>query len=442
MRLNITDRYKSFYFIGIGGVSMSGLAKYLLSLGKKVGGSDNAANAYTEELAASGAEISIFPEIKNIENYELIVYTDAVSENDVYLNEAKKSDKTIISRGKFLYEISRNFNKTIAVSGCHGKTTCTAMLTNIFHAANKNFTAHMGGNDLNFSNFYSGGNDFFITEACEYRKNFLYLKPDIALILNSDADHLECYGSKEALKQSYIDFASAADVGITLYKDLNLPFGYTFGFDKNADFCAKNIRVSNGIQHFTLCEGGAETIEIGLNALGKHNVLNAVAAAAAARCSGIGYDKIKEGLFAFKGVERRFERIGMYNGADAIADYAHHPNELKAVIRTAQKLTEGRLYIIFQPHTYSRTKLLFNEFVRVLSQQSNVMVYKTFAAREYFDDAGSAYTLSLALKKARYGEGIQDVKNFLSGCRSGDLILFLGAGDIYFLAKKILDKTV
>ena len=415
---------------------MSGLAKYLLSLGKKVGGSDVCSNEYTAELINLGASVVTGGAVDSVKDYDLIIYTDAIKDTDVRLTEAENLSKEIISRGQFLYEISRDFKKVIAVSGCHGKTTCSAMLTHIFAAANKKFTSHIGGNDLKYANFYYGGNDFFITEACEYKKNFLLLKPNVAVILNSDADHLECYGSEAALKEAYIRFADSADVAVSLYRDLPLTFGQSFGFDKSADYYAKNIKNIEGRYSFIAYECGARLGEVYLNVYGKHNVLNSLAAIAAARAVGIKFDCIREGLLSFSGVERRFENIGNVNGAVCIADYAHHPNEIRAIIRTAQKLTEGRLFVVFQPHTYSRTKNLFKQFVKVLSPLNNLLIYKTFAAREYYDDAGSALTLSQSIKKSRYGDDAGDITGFISKAGEKDMVLFLGAGDIYSTAKK------
>lgn len=419
---------------------MSGLAKYLLSLGKTVGGSDISASEYIDNLKEAGALINTGYAVDSVKDYEIIVYSDAIKDTDVRLCEAKQLAKTLISRGQLLYEIGRNFKKTIAVSGCHGKTTCTSMLAHIFFAADKKFAVHIGGNDLKFSNFHFQGNDFFITEACEYKKNFLLLKPDIAVILNSDADHLECYGSEEELKKAYLRFADSSDLAISLFCDLPLQYGMSFGFDKSADYYAKNIRFNSGCCSFTVYEREMELGRIKLNVYGKHNVLNAIAAIAVARCVGIPFESISAGLFSFTGVERRFEKIGFVNGAVCIADYAHHPNELRAVIRTAQKLTSGRLFVVFQPHTYSRTKNLFKQFLKVLAPLNNLLIYKTFAAREYYDDAGSALTLSQSLKKSRYGDDIRDISEFISKACENDIVLFLGAGDIYYVSKQLLNK--
>lgn len=438
MRVSFLDAFDSFYFIGIGGVSMSGMAKYLLSLGKKVSGSDAVSNEFTEELKNCGAEIFLGEPTESISDYDLIVYTDAIKDTDVRLCEARKLSKHVLSRGQLLYEISRDFKKVIAVSGCHGKTTCCAMLAHIFSSAGKKFAAHIGGKDLTFTNFYYCGNDFLITEACEYKKNFLLLKPNISVVLNSEPDHLECYDGEEELKRSYIQFADCADISVSLYCDLPLTGGVSFGFDKSADFYAKNIRSGGGVFSFTVYERGGELGTVNLNVYGKHNVLNALAATAAARSAGIPFEFIRDGLLSFSGVERRFENIGSVNGAECIADYAHHPAELRATIRTVKKLTDGKVFVVFQPHTYSRTKNLFKQFVKVLAPLNNLLVYKTFAAREYFDDAGSALTLSQSLKKSHYGASAEDIADFISKAQKGDIVLFLGAGDIYDIAKEVL----
>lgn len=420
---------------------MSALAKYLLNLGKKVGGSDSVEGEFTAELIDLGVEID-FGREDNSDDYELIIYTDAISENDFRLKRVRDLGKTVIPRGRFLYEVSRNFKKVIAVSGCHGKTTCTSMLAHILSSADKKFASHIGGKDLKFSNFYYCGNDIFLTEACEYKKNFLLLKPDFAVILNSDPDHLECYGSAEELKNSYIKFANNASHSFTLYKDMPESDSITFGFDKAADYYAENIKINEGKSKFTVFERGAELGKIALDVYGRHNVLNALAAIAVARAADIPFENIARGLSDFCGVERRFEKIASINGVSYYADYAHHPNELKAALKTARKITDGKLYVVFQPHTYSRTKLLFDEFVKVLNPVSDLLIYKTFAAREYYDDAGSALTLSQRLKKAVYGDSVEDIRDFIDKAKENDLVIFLGAGDIYFIAKRVLNEKI
>ncbi len=433
------DNFDSFYFIGIGGVSMSALAKFLLSRGKTVAGSDSFNSVYTQELKELGINVDIGDERGKIES-QVVVYTDAINENDFQLSEAKNSGKKIISRGKLLYEISLAFNKVIAVSGCHGKTTCCAMLAHIFSCANKNFCSHIGGRDIEFSNFYYRGSEYFITEACEYKKNFLYLKPHVSVVLNSEPDHLECYGSAENLKNAYKNFANSAQISLAMCGD-GIDCTADFGYQNTAQFYAADIKSDKGCYSFNVFNRDKKLGYIELSVYGKHNILNALAAISVAVHEGIDFENIHCGLKNFKGVERRFEQLGEVNEAKCIADYAHHPNEIKAAISSVENIYDGRLFVVFQPHTYSRTKNLFEEFVEVLSGLNNLLIYKTYSAREYFDDSGSALTLSQAIHKSKYGDDLQDIFEFISGVQRGDLVLFLGAGDIYDIAKSIIKKS-
>lgn len=416
---------------------MSALAKILFSFGKTVGGYDKVSSVYTQDLAEDGIRINIG--CGDVTDFQAVVYTDAIDNNNQLILQAHELGKKLISRGRLLREISKRFSVTVAVAGCHGKTTCSSMLTHIFDCAGKQFTAHIGGRDLDYANLCIKGYDYFITEACEYKKNFLFLQPQIAVILNSDADHLDCYGTADNLKRAYIQYADNSQKVIKLYGDLPEVYGLTFGYDDRADYYAKNIRGKGGKFSFVAYEKGNALGKVCLNVFGKHNVLNALAAIAAAREAGLSFNEITAGLQSFKGVERRFEFIGTVNGASCIADYAHHPKEIQAALKTARQLCGGELYIVFQPHTYSRTKTLFKQFVRVLGSQKNLLIYKTYAAREYFDDAGCALTLSKALSSSVYADGLQGICNFLMTASKNDVVLFLGAGDIYDIAKDLVD---
>lgn len=417
---------------------MSALAKLLLQNGKKVAGYDRSGGEFVDELAGLGVQITVGG-ICGIEDYQVVVYTDAIPESNPIIIQARRLNKVIITRGKLLFEVSNMFRHTVAVAGCHGKTTCSAMLAHVFSAAGAQFSAHIGGNDIMFSNAFCGGYDYFVTEACEYKKNFLYLKPETAVILNSDADHLDCYGSAENLKKAYLQFADVSGETVKLFGDLEECGGITFGYDDRADYYAKRIINTNGKFSFTAYENSNALGRVHLSVYGKHNVLNALAAIAAARRYGIDFELISRGLSDFTGVKRRFERIGDRNGAVCIADYAHHPNEIKVALKTARLVTRGELYVVFQPHTYSRTKTLFKQFVTTLSAVKRLLIYKTYAAREYYDDAGSALTLATAVKRSAYGDCETDIETFLKDAAYGDTVLFLGAGDIYDIAKTVVD---
>lgn len=435
---NLFTDYDGFFFVGIGGVSMSALAKIVHARGKRVAGIDRCAGEYTSDLMNSGIPVEI-GETADITPFQVVIYTDALAENHPLLIAARRQNKLIVSRGELLFEVSRLFKKTIAVAGCHGKTTCTSMLAHVFKTAELAFTSHIGGRDVELGNSYVSGFDYFLTEACEYKRNFLHLKSDISVILNSSADHLDCYGSVENLLGAYGQFAKNSKEVIKLYGDLPQVDGSTFGFDDRADYYAKGIRVAGDKIFFTVYEKGAELGRTCITAYGKHNVLNALACVAASRKIGLDFDVISAGLADFCGVKRRFEKVGTYNGATCIADYAHHPDELRAVIKTAKRMCGGDLYVIFQPHTYSRTKSFFRQFTSVLSQNKRLLIYKTFPAREYYDDAGSALTLSNAIKRSRYGDCLVDIANFLKNATVGDVVLVLGAGDVYEIFNGLVD---
>lgn len=415
---------------------MSALAKILLSFGKTVAGYDRVDGQYVQSLRASGIDV-VNHLNADISGYDCIVYTDAIASNNRILLNARRLNKLIISRGRLLAEISREFSFVTAVAGCHGKTTCTAMIAHVFKSAGLKFSAHIGGDDLSFDNAFFGGTDYFVTEACEFKRNFLTLTPDIAVVLNSDADHLDCYGTAENLKSAYDEFCEQGKTAIRLYAD-GAGATITFGLDDRATYYAKKLRNEKGNFSFIAYENGSELGKITLGVPGKHNVLNALATVATARTLGLDFNLIEEGLEDFKGVGRRFECIGRLNGASCIADYAHHPNEIKAVLKTARLVNQGEIYVVFQPHTYSRTKTLFKQFVGVLSSVKKLLIYKTYAAREYYDDAGSALTLSNAVKRSKYGDCPDDITDFTANCKLGDVVLFLGAGDIYEIAKQVV----
>ena len=418
---------------------MSALAKILKCMGKDVRGYDRVRSEYTDRLTAAGIQVDFGGDCGAIDGCDVFVYTDAIKGGDARIAHAVETNKLILSRGRLLAELSGLFGRTIAVAGCHGKTTCTSMLAHIFCCAGKNFTAHIGGNDRAFGNAVFNGCDYFITEACEYNKNFLLLDPDVGIILNCDADHLECYGGYGELIESYGKFAQSSAKSVVLSGDA-VRGDVTFGIGSGCDYSAVNIISRGGRYSFEISERGTGICRVGLKVYGRHNVLNALAAAAAARSCGIRPDAVEDGLNRYPGTERRFESLGRVNGAEVIADYAHHPREIAALLRTAREITKGEIYIIFQPHTYSRTKNFFDEFVSVLSGVSNLLIYKTFAAREYFDECGSAFTLSCAIKNSRYAESEREILGFLSRAGSGDKVFVLGAGDIYFIVKKLMGE--
>lgn len=436
MGIKYFENVKSFYLIGIGGISMSAIASFLISRGYKVRGSDICESEITEKLRREGAEVFVPHDRLNISDEKIVIYNSAIRGDNCELSFARDSDKLVLSRAEFLNLMGANFSHSVYVAGSHGKTTATCMIAHIFDAAGKKFCAHIGGEDLDFSNFVYKGDDYFISEACEYKKNILKLKGETALLLNADCDHMECYSCKEELDRTFRTFLGEADNAVVCGEGglKILPNDVTFSLRRGC-YYPENICSDGEKYSFDIIERDEFLCGVKLNVYGKHNIYNALAAAAVARLYGISGENIKRGLSSFKGVKRRFEFVGSFNGARVICDYAHHPDEISAVINTAKKITGGELYVIFQPHTYSRTKFLMERFVNSFKDIKNIAIYKTYPAREKYDEEGSAKTLADRIKNARYEDCIAGLKDFLSNVKKEDLILVLGAGDIYSLVK-------
>ena len=426
---------------------MSALAKYLFHKGYDVSGSDFNRSSQTENLLQMGVRVFIGEDGERDALFEadLIVYTDAIPKENRELARAYALKKRVCSRAELLEMICKEFPKVISVAGSHGKTTCTSMCAHVFHSVNAPFTAHIGGEDRAFGNYFSSGGEYFLTEACEYKKNLLKVSSDVAILLNIDKDHMECYNNEQDLVDSfrvYCEKAKAAFVCADDEKCLSLGDFSTFGI-KNplSDYRAVQLRANGERYSFIIEEYGKQLCQARLNAIGRCNVYNALAAFAAMRSLGFDEKEIVKGLEDFQSVRRRFERIGGYKGSSFICDYAHHPREILSTVKTAKGVCRGKLYVVFQPHTYSRTKFLMKEFVNVLRGIENLVVYKTFPAREKFDAEGSAKRLSQNVGTCLYAENVYVLKTWLKATiREKDIVLFLGAGDIYFAAQYLLNE--
>lgn len=424
---------------------MSALAKLALRCGYFVAGSDAVCGETVRELKTLGVwvKIGVCEEVnKPLLEADFVVYTDALSGEDFELSYAKKSGKRAYSRAEFLTIVSKGFSFVTAIAGSHGKTTCTSMCAHVLKAAGTPFCAHIGGMDSFFGNFYLSGFDHFLTEACEYKKNLLKLSADRAVVLNVDLDHMECYDGEQDLIETFSRFCNQAKVAFVCADDPRCKAFrdcVTFGIENSlADYRAKDLRRSGERYSFTVCEYGKELIRVRLKTIGKYNVYNALAAFAAMRSYGFNEREIAQGLESFLAVKRRFEEIGRYKGARFVCDYAHHPKEIRSVVETARGIFSGRLFVVFQPHTYSRTKLLMTEFVEALRPVENLMIYKTYPARETYDEEGCARRLSENVG-CLYADSSSALKTYLKKTvREGDGVLFLGAGDIYYAAKFLL----
>lgn len=443
MRRKFWEKIQRVFFIGIGGISMSGLAYFLMRMGFCVAGSDAQATLLTARLEKEGAKIYIGHDAANVGDAQAVVVNSAIPESNPELCEARRRGIPVYGRAELLALVASCFENMVGIAGCHGKTTATAMCAHVLEECSGSCSAHIGGEDFDYCNLYSGGEKYFVTEACEYMGNFLHLRPDVAVILNTDADHLDCYKDAEQLAAAYRTYARGAKAAIVCGEDKiagETESALTFGLTNECDVGAENIRSNGGKYSFSLRIKGKIMDKIKLNVYGKHNIYNALAAASVAEYYGYDPSLTARGLQKFRGIRRRFEFLGEMNGAQMIADYAHHPREIAAALATAKEVCAGKLYVIFQPHTYSRTRLLFDDFLKVLQPLENLVVYRTYAAREYFDAAGSALTLSESLPNSLYVESLRQLQLYLQcSLKAGDVALFLGAGDIYFIAKRILE---
>ncbi len=434
---------KKLHFIGICGVSMSSLARFCALSGKIVTGSDQN-NCKIEDFIKLGIKVYEKHNPQNVHGADAVVYTSAVDFDNPEMKEAKRLKIPIIRRSQLLGMIVGNCDKTVAVSGSHGKTTTTAMISNVLVKEKRRPLCFIGGEDLNLGNFVFGDKEVAVCEACEYKKNFLDIFPDIAVVLNIDNDHLDCYGSIDNEIVTFSDFVknTLAVINADDKNSLKLFHGATvsFGIKNQACFSAFNLKKGdNGCYSFSVRAYSSYRGRINLKVLGKHNVYNALATIAVCEILGISFKAIKKSLESFYGVKRRAENIGKIFGVEAFADYAHHPSEIKQTIKTF--CAEKNCIVVFQPHTYSRTENLMDDFVSELSKCDSVIVYKTYSAREPFSKNGSSFKLYQNLCEyvdVDYANNICDLEKLIfEKIEKIDKILFLGAGDIYDVAKNM-----
>ncbi|MBP5307785.1 MAG: UDP-N-acetylmuramate--L-alanine ligase [Clostridia bacterium] len=418
---------------------MSAIAAHLVDKGCIITGSDVKKGYETERLETLGAKIFYSHRAENVGEADAVIYNSAIKKDNPELLYAKNEKIPIYDRVEFLNEIARGFRLKIGVAGCHGKTTATAMFAHVLKRAGKKFLMHLGGRDNDLGNYFYSGNDIFLTEVCEFRRNIDRFNVDVASVLNVGFDHADCYKNVNDLKNTYFSFLDRAEKRVVNSDDKYL-FGYkngaiAYGLEKD-DISAENISVKDGLPEFDVVLRGKKT-HVKLNVYGLHNVNNALNAFALAEILGIGAKETAEGLSCFYGIKRRFEKVGYINGAEVICDYAHHPTEIAAAINTAESLGKNRIITVFQPHTYSRTKALMDDFIKVLGNVKNLIIYQTYAAREDFDESGSAERLFRNVKSAKaYRFSPDGLKKYLrKEVKNGDTVLVLGAGDVYDIVK-------
>ena len=455
------ENVKKVHFIGIGGISMSGLAEVLKKDGYIVTGSDDVASEITEHLKGLGLDITIPNSAENIaEDIDLVVYTAAVKPSNPEFQAAKQLNKQVVERAELIGEILKGYDHAICVAGTHGKTTTTSLVAEVALAAGFDPTISIGGHmGAGGQNYRVGESSYFVMEACEYRRQFHYWHPQVAIILNIDADHLDIYGDLHGVIDAFRKFAEnirpdgllviqADQPGFDVVtKDLACDV-ITFSMDESKGrFWPANVEYDElGRPSFEVMDGDKSVAWVILPLPGEYNMLNALACFAAADWLGIDEDVIVQALANAKGAKRRFQYKGVYNGADIIDDYAHHPREIQACLAaaaTACAADERRVICLFQPHTYTRTRNHFDEFIQSFDDADLILFLPIYAAREPFDVSISSEMLTDALKKngknAMHFENFEATEKYLrENLFPGDMLITMGAGDVYKVGESLL----
>lgn len=462
MNINLENNSQHIHFVGIGGISMSGLAEILNFEGFRISGSDIKDSGITDSLKKQGIKVTIGQKAENItDDTNIVVYTAAVKSDNPEILAAREKNIPVIERATLLGAIMDRYKKSIAVSGTHGKTTTTSMISEIVMAARLDPTITVGGILKSIGgNIRVGSSDYFVAEACEYFDSFLHFRPYVGVVLTIDADHLDYFKNLENIRKSFHKFAeNIADGGalvintaIPNYEEITAglkPNVISYGSaDKAADVHAESISISNtGSYSFDIYYKGSFECRINLKVPGRHNVDNALAAFAAAKVFSIDNKYIAEGLENYRGTDRRFQYKGKFNGVTVIDDYAHHPTEVKATLSAAKNIEKNRLWCIFQPHTYSRTYNLLQEFAEAFSDADKIIVADIYAARE--KDTGIINSSVLAEHIKRHGKdavyigGFQAIKEYIrQNCCEGDLLITMGAGDVYLIGEDLVKEQL
>lgn len=445
LNLSKFNKIKSIFFIGIGGISMSALALFFKNANYKVGGSDIKFSNETDTLTSNGVTIFIGHNASNIIGYDAIVYTSAISSDNPELLTAKKLGLKIFKRSEILGEITKLYKNSIAVCGSHGKTTTTTLIYRALNYCNLCPTGFIGGISDNESNYQKGNKDYLVLEACEYKKNFLDIKPTVSVVLNIDDDHVDTFTSSEDRENTFSEFAKNT---ICLYnyddkacKNIKAKNLISFGLYEGADYRAVYIRKNKNAYSFTVKYKNKALVRINLKLEGKYNIYNALSAVSVAHYFGLDLKLVKRAIESFGGVKRRNEYLGKIESLNSYADYAHHPSEIKAYLSSKKEILDKTI-VVFQPHTYSRTKTLKENFVSSLLGQHDLIIYKTYPAREKFDYSGSAYSLYKAIKKIKantfYAKNDKELLSIIIRLKSTKQnLLILGAGDLYDIIKKV-----
>ncbi|MBP3197427.1 MAG: UDP-N-acetylmuramate--L-alanine ligase [Butyrivibrio sp.] len=452
------------YFMGIGGISMSGLAQILIEENFKVSGSDNKESEMTSALEKKGVKIFYGQKAENIftaSPIDVVVYTAAVHPDNPEFIAAKEAGIPMLTRAELLGQVMKEYDIPVAISGTHGKTTTTSMLSKILLEADTDPTLSIGGifKDIG-GNIRVGKSEYFVTEACEYTNSFLSFFPKISVISNIDADHLDFFKDLDDIRHSFRKFAQLLpqDGTLVINGDIDnieeitdsLPCTViTYGSKESFDYYPSNIIYDDhGNASFTAHLKDGSTLDIKLAVPGIHNVYNALAAIAVSNVLSIDHEHIKTGLSLFGGTSRRFEYKGEVGGVTIIDDYAHHPTEIMATLKAAGNYPHNKIWCVFQPHTFTRTKALMNEFAEALSLADHVVLADIYAAREKDNLGISSKTLRDKIvengHECHYFPTLQNFneieKFLLQNCTKGDLLITMGAGDVVKIGEELLGR--
>lgn len=455
--LNFSDTNQCIHFIGIGGISMSGLAELLLSKGFRVSGSDSKESELTDRLSSLGAKICYGQKAENIaDDISVVVMTAAIHPDNPELTAARAKNIPVITRAELLGQVMRQYEIPAAVAGTHGKTTTTSMISEMLLAAKYDPTLSIGGILPSIGgNFRVGGDKYFVTEACEYTNSFLSFFPGIEIILNIDADHLDFFKDIDDIRQSFKSFAELLpDDGTLIINGDMDKLSYitdaaaakviTFGLGADCDYSACDITYDEFARPtFTLLINGRPSGSFSLGVTGEHNVCNALSVIAFGQLIGISDGTIAAALKSFTGTNRRFQIKGTYNGFTILDDYAHHPTEIRATLTAAANYPHKNLWCIFQPHTYTRTKALMDEFAQALGTADNIILADIYAARETDTLGISSDTLADRIrpinKNVWYIPTFDEIKKFVkNNLSTGDLLITMGAGDVVNIGEELL----
>ena len=447
------------YFIGIGGISMSGLAEILLSEGFRISGSDRAPSELTRRLEEKGAAVYYGQREENLSpEIDLVVYTSAIKPDNPEMIATDKLGIASLTRAQLLGQMMKNYKTPIAVSGTHGKTTTTSMVSQILLENDDDPTLSIGGIYKPIGgNIRVGSSDRFVTEACEYTNSFLSFYPKIGIILNIEEDHLDFFKDIEDIRNSFHEFARLlpADGTLIINGDIahceeitaDLPCKLiTYGSSPDFDYYPTNINYDDwGCPSFHLMRKDGKEEVFSLRVPGEHNVYNAIAAIALADLLGISDDVTAKALLHYGGTDRRFEYKGKVNGFTIIDDYAHHPTEIRATLLAAKNYPHRTTWCVFQPHTYTRTKTFLTDFAKSLSLADEIVLADIYAAREKDTLGISSQTLQEEIEKlghrCYYFPSFEEIQNFLlTNCTKDDLLITMGAGDVVKIGENLLQK--